>query len=63
MSDYLCEHLLENYLDKGILVLNDSEVKMGLKYVAFISGMKVVKTDFKPTKMKHPNFKDRFFPN
>lgn len=49
MSGYLVEHLLENYQAKGVFVLNDNEVKMDLKYVALISEMNVVKTDWPPT--------------
>lgn len=44
MSGYLLEYLLANYQGKGIFVLNDNKVKMGLKDVALISGMEVLKT-------------------
>lgn len=61
MSGYLMEHLIENYQYKWIFILNNKEVKMGLKNVALISIMKIVKTEFKPTEAWNPLFRDRYF--
>lgn len=60
MPRYLVEYLIENYPGNGIFILNDNSVKKGLKEV-LISGMKVVKIDFKSTEASHPTFKDRYF--
>lgn len=48
MSDYLVKHLIENSQVNGIFILKDNKFQRGLKDVALIIGMKVVKTDFKP---------------
>lgn len=45
---------------KGIAVINGNDIKMGLKYVA-LSGLKVVKTDFNPTEVQLPMFRDILF--
>lgn len=61
MSAYWVEHLIENYQGSGICILNDNEVKMDLKDVTLISGLKVAKTNFRPTKASHPTCRDRYF--
>lgn len=58
----LLELFFENYQENGIFAIDDNEVKMLLKDVALISGMNVVKIDFKPTKARHPTFRNRFLP-
>lgn len=47
MLGYLVEYLIENYHDIGFFILNGNELKMYLKDVALISGLKVVKIDFR----------------
>lgn len=36
MSGFLMEHLVDCYSGKGVLILNNNEVKMGLKDVVYI---------------------------
>lgn len=43
---------IENYLDNGIFILNDSKVKMVLKDVALISIMKVVRSTLNQLKRR-----------
>lgn len=59
MLGYLLKHLLDNYQVKRMFVLNDNEVKMGLKDMKV--NMKLVKTEFNPTKAQHSIFRDRYF--
>lgn len=47
---------MENYQDKMIFNINDNEVKMGSKDVMLISGLKVLKINFKQTEAKYPTF-------
>lgn len=50
----MVEHLIEDYQGNEIFILNDNEVKVGLKDVALISGLEVVKTDFRLTMTSQP---------
>lgn len=63
MPGYLFDHLLKNYQGKGIFILNDNEVKMGLRDVELISGMMVVKTNFKLIEAKELHLRIDFCRN
>lgn len=43
------------------ILLNNIHVNMGLKDVAQISRLRIVKVGFKPNAMEEQTFKDRFF--
>lgn len=47
MPGYLLEHFLKNYQGKGIFFLKWQEIKIMLKDLTLISGIKVTNIDFK----------------
>lgn len=61
MSSYFLEHLLDSYQGKRMFALNDNEVKIELKDVSLISGLKGIKADFNLPEEPDPTFRDRFF--
>lgn len=46
----------------GVFSFNNKEVKLGLKNVATISGLKVVSSSFIPNAIEETMFRERFFP-
>lgn len=58
MKGFLMEYLVDCYQSEGVFVFNKREVRLGLRDVALLLGLRVVNLSCSPNSIEETNFKD-----